>query len=178
MKSKLLLDSHPLIVLPDLAVIVGLNEAIILQQVHYWTTINRKAKTNYRDGHTWTFNTYAKWQNQFPFWSIRTIRTTITRLETQKLLISNNYNSLKIDRTKWYRINYENLEYIIANSITVPCGKSCHMQVAESATPLPESKKQKPKIAKINNTDPNKTLVHTYAIDADPGQDIFTPALM
>jgi len=40
--SKLLIDEYPLQVLPSLAVIYGLNEAIILQQVHYWIK-DRKA---------------------------------------------------------------------------------------------------------------------------------------
>ena len=34
--SKLLIDEPPLQVLPSLALKIGLNEAIILQQVHYW----------------------------------------------------------------------------------------------------------------------------------------------
>lgn len=34
--SKLLLDSNPLVIIPELAVAVGLNESIILQQLHYW----------------------------------------------------------------------------------------------------------------------------------------------
>ena len=34
--SKLLVDEPPLIVLPSLAVAIGLAEAILLQQIHYW----------------------------------------------------------------------------------------------------------------------------------------------
>lgn len=34
--SKLLLDDEPLVILPKLAAAIGLNEAIILQQLHYW----------------------------------------------------------------------------------------------------------------------------------------------
>lgn len=33
--SKLLLDKLPLQVMPTLATLIGLNEAIVLQQVHY-----------------------------------------------------------------------------------------------------------------------------------------------
>jgi hypothetical protein len=35
--GKLLIDSSTLIVLPTLATLIGLNEAIVLQQIHYWT---------------------------------------------------------------------------------------------------------------------------------------------
>ncbi len=34
--NKLLIDDYPIRVLPKLAELIGLNEAIILQQMHYW----------------------------------------------------------------------------------------------------------------------------------------------
>jgi hypothetical protein len=106
-KSQLLLDSQPLIILPELAMVVGLNEAIILQQIHYWTEINRKARKNKRQGHYWTYNTFKEWQEQFPFWSIPTIKRSIKKLECEKLLLSDHFNKMKLDRTKWYRIDYD-----------------------------------------------------------------------
>jgi DnaD/phage-associated family protein len=95
-----------LIVLPALAVKIGLNEAIIVQQMHYWL---QKSKHIY-DGQAWIYNTHAGWQEQFPFWSINTIRRAIKSLEDAGILIVGNYNKLKIDNTKWYRIDYQVLE--------------------------------------------------------------------
>ena len=66
--SRLLFDKHPLVVIPELAKIIGLNGAIILQQVHYWINYNRKAGKNYKDEEFWTYNSYEEWQRQFPFW--------------------------------------------------------------------------------------------------------------
>lgn len=108
--SKLLLDEHPLLVLRELACKIGLNESMILQQIHYWNAHNSKTGNNYRDGHYWTFNSVVNWQDQFPFWSTSTIKRTIKRLEDMQLVITGNYNKLKIDRTKWYRIDYDNLD--------------------------------------------------------------------
>lgn len=113
--SKLLLDEHPIMVMPQLAKKIGLNESMFLQQVHYWNEINKRSNNNYKDGHHWTFNSINEWQEQFPFWGTRTIQRTITNLEKMKLLITSNYNKLKIDRTKWYRIDYEALE-VLENS--------------------------------------------------------------
>ena len=110
--SRLLLDEQPLLVMPQLATKIGLHEWIVLQQIHYWNQINEKAGNNYKDGYYWTFNSYERWQLQFPFWSIMTIRRMIAKLETMGLVISGNYNRLKIDRTKWYRINYKVLDNI------------------------------------------------------------------
>lgn len=108
--SKLLLDEQPLLIMPGLAKKIGLNESIIIQQIHYWNEINKCSNNNYKDGNYWTFNSVAKWQEQFPFWSKRTIQRSINNLEKMKLLVTGNYNKLKIDRTKWYRIDYKVLE--------------------------------------------------------------------
>ncbi|MDA2236447.1 replication protein, partial [Bacillus cereus] len=104
--SKLLIHEEPLIVLPGLAKMIGLNEAIFLQQVHYW--INKSK--NFNDGYYWVYNSYDEWLKQFPFWSSATLRRIINKLEKQGLLIKGNYNKLKIDQTKWYRIDYDLLE--------------------------------------------------------------------
>lgn len=110
MKSTLLFDLHPLVVNPDLAALIGLNEAIILQQIHYWVGHNKKNSKNFHQGHYWTYNTYEEWQGQFPFWSTSTIKRTIKNLESNGYIMSSNYNSLAFDKTKWYTINYKSIE--------------------------------------------------------------------
>lgn len=114
MSSEILIKKKPIVINAPLAKLVGLNEAIVLQQMEYWINDINKQKgedsVNYQDGYYWTFNSYEEWQEEFPFWSTSTIRRTITKLENRKLIISGNYNRLKIDRTKWYRILYKNLD--------------------------------------------------------------------
>ncbi|WP_432371446.1 conserved phage C-terminal domain-containing protein [Staphylococcus chromogenes] len=110
--SKLLIDDYPIQVLPKLAEEIGLNEAIILQQIHYWLNTSK----HYHDGKKWIYNSYPEWQKQFPFWSLITIKRTIYSLEKQKLLIAGNYNKAKFDKTKWYTIDYQTLEGMIRPS--------------------------------------------------------------
>lgn len=101
--SSLLIQDRPLQVLPSLALKVGLNEAIILQQVHFWL---QKSEHLYY-GKQWIYNTYEDWQEQFPFWSISTIRRAVTNLEKNGYLITRtDLNKMKIDNTKWYTIDY------------------------------------------------------------------------
>ncbi len=106
--SKLLIQDNPIMILPTLAIKIGLNESIILQQVHYWLLTSKHDK----DGKRWVYNTYKDWQEQMPFWSEKTIKRTIKSLEDQGFLLSGNYNSLKLDKTKWYTIDYEKLAEI------------------------------------------------------------------
>ncbi|WP_145411805.1 conserved phage C-terminal domain-containing protein [Staphylococcus haemolyticus] len=104
--SNLLIDDYPILVLPNLATEIGLNEAIVLQQMHYWL---KKSNHNY-DGRRWIYNSFPEWQKHFPFWSVMTIKRAVYSLEKQNLLYVGNYNKAKFDKTKWYSINYENLE--------------------------------------------------------------------
>ena len=104
--SKLLIDDYPILVLPKLATEIGLNEAIVLQQIHYWLGSSK----HIHDGFIWIYNSYKEWEEQFPFWSNVTIRRTITSLEKQNLIITSNYNKAGFDKTKWYTINYLELE--------------------------------------------------------------------
>ncbi|QQB05836.1 DnaD domain-containing protein [Macrococcoides caseolyticum] len=104
--SKLLMDEHPIQVMPTLASHIGLNEAIILQQMHYWLS-----KSNHKhDGRMWIYNTVKGWAEQFPFWSESTIKRAINNLIKKELVLIGNYNKAKFDKTLWYSIDYEKLD--------------------------------------------------------------------
>ncbi|MBM4764819.1 DnaD domain protein [Bacillus sp. B15-48] len=104
--SRLLVNEAPMMLLPKLAAKIGLNETIFIQQLYYWLNESKHV----HDGHRWVYNTYEDWHDQFPFWSISTIRRIIAKLEQEQFIMTGNYNRLKLDKTKWYRINYEALE--------------------------------------------------------------------
>jgi hypothetical protein len=89
--SKLLIYDNPIMILPSLAQKIGLNEAVMLQQIHYWLVSSQHEK----EGRKWVYNTYRDWQLQLPFWSESTIKRSIKSLEDQGYLLSANYNRLK-----------------------------------------------------------------------------------
>lgn len=108
--SKLLIQESPLTFQPSLASAIGLNEAIILQQIHYWVS-NPKNKGYDQGGHKWVYNTYAEWkENNFPFWSEHTIQRIFLSLEEKGLIVSIQPMAGKYDRTKYYRIEYAKLD--------------------------------------------------------------------
>lgn len=119
--SKLLIHEPPIQVLPSLACLIGLNEALVIQQVHYWLGVaERKSKigkTSY--GHTWIRNSVSQWQeDNFPWWSRITVQRTINRLESLYLLWSTStLNRAGYDQTKWYTINYPFLNFVSENNI-------------------------------------------------------------
>lgn len=107
--ERKLLNEDPLLVLPSLAKVLGLNGAIIVQQIHYWLTINEGKESNFKDGYYWTFNSSGGWQKQFPFWSKKTIERALRKVEDKGIVVTGCYNKRSFDRTKWYRLDYAKL---------------------------------------------------------------------
>lgn len=104
--SNLLLDDRPLVIQPKLAELLGdLDEAVILQQIHYWL----EKRLNIKDGYSWVYNSMVEWNKQFPWLAIATLKRKFKSLEDKGLLITANYNKAKFDKTKWYRIDYNAL---------------------------------------------------------------------
>ncbi|WP_070817175.1 hypothetical protein [Staphylococcus sp. HMSC063A07] len=148
--NKLLIDDYPIQVLPKLAVEIGLNEAIILQQMHYWLN----ASNHKYDGKKWIYNSYPEWQKQFPFWSLITIKRTIYSLEKQELLHIGNYNKAKFDKTKWYSINYQTIERMIQPSYqndTTSVSKRDDERIKKSR-PIPETTPETSSETSSNNS--------------------------
>ena len=106
-----LFDNSPIVVNTTLANEIGLNEAIVLQQINYWIEINKRAGKNYYDGKYWTYNSIKSWhENNFKFLSVETVRRVFTKLEKSGFIITGNYNKDPRDKTKWYTINDKKLE--------------------------------------------------------------------
>ena len=119
--SKLLINEQPLQVLPSLANIIGLNEAIVLQQLHFFLRISR----NKIGGRSWVYNTINDWQAEFSFWSVKTVQRTIDNLEKSGLVVSTDkFNKMKMDKTKWYTIDYQKLSEILPENEKTPFGQN------------------------------------------------------
>jgi uncharacterized phage protein (TIGR02220 family) len=143
--SKLLIHDKPIMILPSLAQKIGLNEAVILQQIHYWLVSSQHEK----EGKKWIYNTYKEWQQQMPFWSESTVKRTIKSLEDKGYVISGNFNQHKMDKTKWYSINYEMLEALeIEEQVSqessigqdeMTSDSACHKEEVAVTQAIPES---------------------------------------
>ncbi len=118
MKAKWLFDEHPILVDKELASVIGLNEAIVLQQLNYWLH-SKSAKQI--DGRLWIYNTYDNWRkDNFPFWSERTIRRAFDSCEKKGLILTGNFNKAGFDKTKWYSIDIKKLDELMDSA----CGQN------------------------------------------------------
>ena len=92
----------------------GLNKAIFLNQLNYWIELNEQSGINFEDGYYWSYSSYPKMiERDFPYWSVDTLKRAVTSLEKYGIVISANYNSMKMDKKKWYRIDYKRLQEVI-----------------------------------------------------------------
>jgi|GEM_PF-1935900 len=111
-QSSLLIDEPPMLMLPSLAkVLKSADKAIIVQQIHYWLQIKRKAKDtrSFKEGRWWVYNSFREWHKQFIWISERTIQRHFKDLVAQGIIIVGNFNNQNYDRTNWYTLSYERL---------------------------------------------------------------------
>lgn len=128
---SLLMPSRPIVINPDLAYSIGLNEAIALQQVNYW--LKETTSGLERDGVRWIYNTTEQWLEQFPFWSESTLKRTFTRLKSLGVLKIEQLNKSQRDMTNYYTINYES-ELLDEVKVTKSKGSKCAVPSGQNDT--------------------------------------------
>lgn len=100
--SDLLIAEPPLQALPSLAKRVGIDAAIFLQQLHYWSLRTREAAEG------WVYKTHEEWIHELPWLSESTLKRLIKRLVDADLVDAKQPGGA--DRTKHYRVNYAALK--------------------------------------------------------------------
>lgn len=90
---------------PEIAKKVGVNAAVIYQNIVWWTDKNAANGKHFHDGRYWTYNSIAAFDELFPYFTRAQIRSAILKLEDSGLIVTGNYNQSAYDRTKWYSPN-------------------------------------------------------------------------
>jgi DNA-binding transcriptional ArsR family regulator len=116
---KLLIEEPPLQVLPTLAQKIGLNEAIVLQQLHY---LGRRS-----DDERWVAMSVPEWERVFKFWGEATIKRTFAALRAAGLVDRRQPGGT--DRRVHYRLNEQTVERL--------CNASDQCDPIDRITPLP-----------------------------------------
>lgn len=85
-----------------------INEALVLQQVDYWCTINKNKNEHYVDGYYWMFSSISMMlKRDFPLcFSYDTLKRTLNNLEEGNFLITKKYKNGKL-----YRVNNNKISF-------------------------------------------------------------------
>lgn len=111
-----LMDEQPINFYPHLAEILGVNEAIVLQQIWFYINVNRQneSERHFHDDKWWVYNSYKQWNARyFPWLNPRAIQVVILNLEKLNILESMQGVEDRYDRRKWYTVNLKALEDVI-----------------------------------------------------------------
>ena len=91
----------------ELADLLGVDAALMLNHLIYWIATNSMKRINYIDGRFWTYSTIEDFKQYFPYWSTAQIRRILKNLAFQEVIIRGNHNKCKYDRTLWYALKDE-----------------------------------------------------------------------
>lgn len=131
---SLLFKYRPLVINPELAARIGLNEAIILQQINYWLTETNSGIE--QEGLQWVYNTHKEWVKQFPFWSIDTVKRTLLSLEKSGCVRVEQLAKAQRDMTNYYTIHYECDALNSDSKLPQSKGQIALMEIATCPHPL------------------------------------------
>jgi hypothetical protein len=89
---------------PEIARRVGVNAAVIYQNILFWTEKNYVNGKNCIDGCVWTYNSVRAWAELFPYLTQSQIRLALAKLVEDGLIVEGNHSDAAYDRTKWYGV--------------------------------------------------------------------------
>lgn len=88
----------------EIAMKIGINAAIILENIGYWVAKNEANGENFFEGNYWTYNSRQAYQKLFPYLTKKQIDTAFDKLLEEEYIIKGNFNSSAYNRTLWYTL--------------------------------------------------------------------------
>lgn len=107
---------------------VGVEESVMLSNLYFWVTKNKKDRRNLRDEKYWTFNSVSGFTKQFEFWSGSQIRRILKNLKAKEYIETGRYNRIGYDKTTWYTVTEKAVKLIESDN-----------EFVESVTPADEN---------------------------------------
>ena len=123
----------------------GVEAAIILYNLCFWIKHNKANDKHFHKGRYWTYNSTKAFTDLFPFWSYQKIGRLLRSLETDGVIVSDNFNKAGFDKTKWYSV------------LKSACLDS-NAPLIKSEQPIPDSKPD----SKLNNKKLSKKSFGEY----------------
>lgn len=88
----------------DIAAEVGVEAAIIFENILFWVVKNTANQENVRDGVAWVYNSRAAWCELFPYLGEKQIRNALERLLSAGFIARDTFSFGSMNRTYWYTL--------------------------------------------------------------------------
>lgn len=138
---------------------VGIESAIILDNINFWLAKNKANSSNLHEGRYWTYNSVKAFSELFPYMTVYKISRCLNDLEEKGLLLSGNFNKSNYDRTKWYTINEANelvKQFLHYSKVEASSSSKSKMEFANTSNGVCKSEQPIPDSKPYINTDVNK----------------------
>jgi hypothetical protein len=86
----------------DIACKLGIEKAILLENMFWWLRKNIANNINFKDDNYWTYNSSRSFYELFPYMSERSINRYLKSLEQDGYILIGNFNKKRYDHTNWY----------------------------------------------------------------------------
>jgi len=95
---------RPVLVIPELARVLGVNKALILSQLDYWLE-----RSIYEDqsGRRWCYNTLEEWQTSLPWLNVSSIKRMFGELSAEKIVLVEQFDRSRLRRENWYSLDHQ-----------------------------------------------------------------------
>lgn len=125
----------------------GLVEAILIHHFQHWISYNKKLNRNFKEGKTWTYQTFDEICAHYPYLGREEIRYALDRLcngksrksekivDFEPILLRKNFNKTGFDRTYWYAFSNNSYEEGISHFDKSNCPNGS----VEMPTPIPHT---------------------------------------
>ena len=95
----------------DIAVQCGVNSAILFQNILFWIAKNEANEKHFHDGRYWTYNSRKAFTELFPYLTEEQIKYALAKLIDGGMILVGNFNENKMDKTNWYALGENGLQY-------------------------------------------------------------------
>ena len=121
-----------------IAELYGINCAVILQNIWHWEQHHAANGKNFYEGRYWTYNSAAAFSALFPYLSKKQIEIALKKLRDNGILLVNNFNKQKWDRTLWYSVSEKGMELLGANLPQRECtSPESNIEITSDENPFP-----------------------------------------
>ncbi|MEH7333139.1 hypothetical protein V7161_10920 [Neobacillus drentensis] len=103
---------------------IGLKEAFLLYQLH--KLIENKGQLIKSE--KWVTITYDELHEHLSIWSKSSIKRLVHLLEEKGYIVSANWNESKLDKSRWYTLNYQKLKRLDPYTYRKLMAKSGHTE--------------------------------------------------
>lgn len=108
----------------DIAEKYGIDAAVFIHNIVYWTLKNKAENKHFHQGRYWMQASLKGLAALYPLWSVPQIKRIIAKLREDGALLVGNFSEDRMVRTNWYAPGDE----ILALYETAPIGRNRNMQ--------------------------------------------------